>query len=120
LYCSLSQFDCVAVGIAHEELWIAGAAASVIDINPHLAQLPLSLSKITHIESNVTIVARGISVTRHQLNTHQMQLVTVAQVVPPSLEAEFGAGQWAQAEHIFVKIGRSCDIGDEKSRVMES
>src|SRR5215470_8345833 len=115
-----TQFDRVAVRVADEELRIARAAAAVADRDAHLAQLSFCRLNVGNAERDVAVVARRVGVAGHVVDTHQVKLLPIAQIVPASRETQIGTRQGFQSERAFVKARRAFDVGHEKSGVMKT
>jgi hypothetical protein len=116
----LSEFYRIAVRVANKKLWITDAPAAVADCNVQLAQLSFGFLNVGYTQSDVTIVARRIGVSGHLHNAHQMELMTIAEIVPATGEAEVGARESAQPEHVFVKFGGTVNVSHKKSGMMKS
>src|SRR5262245_35682768 len=97
-----AQFYRVAVRVAYDELRISRAPAAVTDLDAHFAQLPFSRLNVGNAERDVAVVARRICVAWHVFDAHQVKLLPRAQVVPAPGEAQIGARQSFQSEHVFI------------------
>ena len=64
------KFNCIAIRVSDEELWIAGSSAAIADCDAQPLQSRLRLIYIGDIQCNMTVVARRVGMPRHLGDAH--------------------------------------------------
>ncbi len=114
------EFDGVSIRIPNEELRPARSPAAIANPDPLASQLGLRGIERGHRQGEMPVVPRRIVMSRYLLDTHQVQLLSVVQVVPPASKTQIRTRQRREPEHSFVKSDRPFQVGHQNPRVMNA
>ena len=98
---------------------LSAAPTSATDLVSALPQKDLGRLQIIDLEGEMPIPSRRLVTPWHCLNTQQVELLSVSEIVPAPAKIEIWSPQGLQSKHIFIETARPLKIGDKYSGMVE-